>query len=280
MDFLYSILDLILPFDFMRHAFMKNAFIAILLVTPLFGLLSTMVVSNRMAFFSDSLGHGAFTGLAIGILLGSNSPLISLIIFSIAFAFLITFVKNKSLAGADTIIGVFSSTAIALGLMILSRGGSFNKFSSYLIGDLLSITPEDLISLAIVTVLVILSWAWIFNPLLVMSINPSFARSRGINSLLIESIFAAMLAVIVAISIQWVGILIINAMLVLPAASARNVTNDVKHYHLISVMLALISGILGLIVSYYFNMATGATIVVILAIGFFMTLGLKSRFIE
>lgn len=280
MDFLYSILDLILPFDFMRHAFMKNAFIAILLVTPLFGLLSTMVVSNRMAFFSDSLGHGAFTGLAIGILLGSNSPLISLIIFSIAFAFLITFVKNKSLAGADTIIGVFSSTAIALGLMILSRGGSFNKFSSYLIGDLLSITPEDLISLAIVTVLVILSWAWIFNPLLVMSINPSFARSRGINSLLIESIFAAMLAVIVAISIQWVGILIINAMLVLPAASARNVTNDVKHYHLISVMLALISGILGLIVSYYLNMATGATIVVILAIGFFMTLGLKSRFIE
>lgn len=280
MDFLYSILDLILPFDFMRHAFMKNAFIAILLVTPLFGLLSTMVVSNRMAFFSDSLGHGAFTGLAIGILLGSNSPLISLIIFSIAFAFLITFVKNKSLAGADTIIGVFSSTAIALGLMILSRGGSFNKFSSYLIGDLLSITPEDLISLAIVTVLVILSWAWIFNPLLVMSINPSFARSRGINSLLIESIFAAMLAVIVAISIQWVGILIINAMLVLPAASSRNVTNDVKHYHLISVMLALISGILGLIVSYYFNMATGATIVVILAIGFFMTLGLKSRFIE
>ena len=280
MDFLYSILDLILPFDFMRHAFMKNAFIAILLVTPLFGLLSTMVVSNRMAFFSDSLGHGAFTGLAIGILLGSNSPLISLIIFSIAFAFLITFVKNKSLAGADTIIGVFSSTAIALGLMILSRGGSFNKFSSYLIGDLLSITPEDLISLAIVTLLVILSWAWIFNPLLVMSINPSFARSRGINSLLIESIFAAMLATIVAISIQWVGILIINAMLVLPAASARNVTNDVKHYHLISVMLALISGILGLIVSYYFNMATGATIVVILAIGFFMTLGLKSRFIE
>ena len=265
---------------FLKHEFMQNAFVAILLVTPLFGLLSTMVVSNRMAFFSDSLGHGAFTGLAIGVLLGSTSPMISLIIFSIAFAFLITYVKNKSLAGADTIIGVFSSTAIALGLMILSRGGSFNKFSSYLIGDLLSITTQDLISLAIVTILVILSWALIFNPLLVMSINSSFARSRGINSMFVESIFAAMLAIVVAISIQWVGILIINAMLVLPAASARNVTNDVKHYHLVSVLLALCSGILGLIVSYYFNMATGATIVVILAIGFFATLALKSRFIE
>ena len=77
MELLYNFLDFALPFDFMHHTFMKNAFLAILLVTPLFGLLSTMVVSNRMAFFSDSLGHGAFTGLAIGVILGSNSPLIS-----------------------------------------------------------------------------------------------------------------------------------------------------------------------------------------------------------
>ncbi len=280
MELLYNFLDFALPFDFMHHTFMKNAFLAILLVTPLFGLLSTMVVSNRMAFFSDSLGHGAFTGLAIGVILGSNSPLISLVIFSIAFAILITWIKNKSQAGADTVIGVFSSTAIALGLMILSRGGSFNKFSSYLIGDLLSITAEDLIALFFVTVIVFLVWGLIFNQLLVMSINSSFARSRGIHAFRIEAVFAAVLAVIVAISIQWVGILIINAMLVLPAAAARNVTNDVKHYHLVSIFLALTAGILGLIASYYMNMATGATIVVLLSIFFFVTLSLKSRFLK
>ncbi|MBR1581041.1 MAG: metal ABC transporter permease [Selenomonadaceae bacterium] len=259
---------------------MVNAFIAILLVTPLFGLLSTMVVSNRMAFFSDSLGHGAFTGIAIGVLLGSSSPLISLVIFSIAFALLITYIKNRSRVGADTVIGVFSSTAIAVGLMIMSSGGSFNKFSSYLIGDLLSITVDDLIALSIVFVAVLVMWALLFNQLLVMSINASFARSRGIAALKVEAIFAAMLAVVVSISIQWVGILIINSLLVLPAAASRNVTNDVKHYNLASVMIALISGVSGLMIAYEFDTAAGATIVVIAAAIYFITFALRKRFIK
>lgn len=277
---IYSILDMLFPFAWMDHIFMKNAFLAVLLVTPLFGLLSTMVVSNRMAFFSDSLGHGAFTGIAIGVLLGAVSPLASLVIFSILFSFLITWIKSRSSASTDTIIGVFSSTAIALGLMLMSYGGGFNKFSSYLIGDLLSIVSEDLAALAVVFITVFVVWAGIFNQLLVLSINPSFARSRGIPSLFIESIFAALLAVVVAISIQWVGLLIINSLLVLPAAAARNVTNDVKHYHLVSVSIALLSGLTGLVAAYYYNMAAGATIVVIAAAIFFLTLALKPYFIK
>ena len=260
-----------------EYQFMINGFIAVLLVTPLFGLLSTMVVSNRMAFFSDSLGHGAFSGIAIGVLLGSNSPLLSLIIFSIIFALLITYIKNRTRTGADTVIGVFSSTAIAIGLMIMSSGGSFNKFSTYLIGDLLSISKSDLISLSIVFVIVLIIWSILFNKLLVLSINQSFAKSRGISTFKIESIFASILAVVVAISIQWVGILIINSLLVLPAAAARNVTHDVKHYHLISVAVALISGLSGLILAYQFNTAAGATIVVIAALIYFLTLAIKLK---
>ncbi len=258
---IYQVMDVILPFSWLTSAFMKNAFLAVLLVTPLFGLLSTMVISNRMAFFSDSLGHGAFTGIAIGVLLGSVSPLLSLVIFSVAFALFITYIKNKSMASTDTIIGVFSATAIALGLMIMSHGGSFNKFSSFLIGDILSITPEDLSALAIV-----------------LSINSSFARSRGIKTFWVESAFAAMLAIVVSISIQWVGILIINAMLVLPAAGARNIANNVKQYHVFSVLIALFSGLLGLAIAYYFDMAAGATIVVISSVIFFITLLLKPHF--
>jgi len=277
METVYSLLDL-LPFAFLGSDFMKNAFLAIVLVTPLFGLLSTMVVSNRMAFFSDSLGHGAFTGIAIGVLLGSVSPLLSLIIFSVLFALFITWIKNKSTASTDTIIGVFSSTAIALGLMIMSHGGGFNKFSSYLIGDILSISPDDLMALAVVFMLVVAAWCLIFNRLLILSINPSFARSRGIHSLLVESLFASLLAIVVSISIQWVGILIINALLVLPAAAARNVTNNVKQYHVVSVLVAMFSGFAGLVIAYYCNMAAGATIVVIAAILFFITLFLKPFF--
>ena len=277
MAVIYDILDVILPFSWLDYNFMKNAFLAVLLITPLFGILSTMVVSNRMAFFSDSLGHGAFTGLAIGSLVGIFSPLVSLVGFSILFALLITYIKNNSSASTDTIIGVFSSTGIAAGLMMMSYGGGFNKYSSYLIGDILSITPDDLISLMGVFVLVLLVWGWLFNRLLVLSINSSFARSRGINAIMAEGIFASVVAVVVAISIQWVGLLIINSLLVLPAASARNITSSVKEYHLVSVLCAMISGISGLVLAYYYNMAAGATIVVIAALIFFVTLVLKSR---
>ena len=280
MDLIYTAMNVLLPFEWASHAFMKNAFLAILMVTPLFGLLSTMVVSNRMAFFSDSLGHGAFTGIAIGVLFGSVSPLMSLLAFSVVFALFITYIKSKSTASTDTIIGVFSSTAIALGLMIMSYGGGFNKFSSFLIGDVLSITDDDLQALAIVFVLVIIAWALLFNRLLVLSINSSFTRSRGISTFWAEGLFAAILAVVVSISIQWVGILIINALLVLPAAAARNVTRNVKQYHVVSVLIALFAGFTGLILAYYFNMAAGATIVVLSAAIFFFTLILKSYFIR
>ncbi len=274
MEIIYGIMDSLFPFSWASHTFMKNAFLAVLLVTPLFGLLSTMVVSNRMAFFADSLGHGTFTGIAVGVLVGLASPMVSLVIFSVLFAWFITYIKHKSHASMDTIIGVFSSTAIALGLMLMTHGGSFQKFSSYLIGDLLSIVPRDLAALAGVFACVLLLWGWIFNRLLILSINTSFARSRGIHALLVESVFAAALAVVVAISIQWVGILIINSMLVLPGAAARNIANDVKHYHLASVAIALLSGLLGLILSYYLNTAAGATIVVVAAAIFFFTLWL------
>lgn len=273
----YDILNTLLPYQWMDHNFMKNAFLAVLMVTPLFGLLGTMVVSNRMAFFSDSLGHGAFTGIAIGVFLGGVQPLLSIVLFSVVFAMVITYIKSKSSASTDTIIGVFSSTAIAVGLMMMSYGGGFGKFSSYLIGDLLSISPMELATLLGVFLLVVVVWILMFNKLLIISINTSLAASRGINTLLIEMIFAALLAVVVAISIQWVGLLIINSMLVLPAAAARNITNSVKQYHVVSVAFALFSGITGLIASYYCNTATGATVVLVSAILFFITLILKSR---
>ena len=134
--------------------------------------------------------------------------------------------------------------------------------------------------LLLVLVLVFVLWGLMFNKLLVLSINQSFARSRGIDVMLTEGIFAAMVAVVVAISIQWVGLLIINSLLVLPAAAARNVSNSVKQYHAVSIGSAMISGISGLMLAYHFNMAAGATIVVISAVIFFITLLLKPRFVR
>jgi zinc transport system permease protein len=278
LEFIYKVLDTVLPFQWAGHEFMKNALLAILLITPLFGLLGTMIVSNKMAFFSDSLGHGAFTGIAIGSLLGLLKPVFAAVVFSVIFALIITVIKNKSRASTDTIIGVFSSIAIALGLVLLSLGGSFNTYSAYLIGDLLSISPTEIAVLIFVFLAVIVLWVIIFNKLLLVSVNQSLASSRGVKTLPVEIIFTSMIAVIVTISIQWVGLLIINSLLVLPAAAARNITGNVRKYTLVSIIIAIFSGIGGLIASYYLNTATGATIVLISGIIFFISLAFKSKF--
>ena len=278
MELIYGAMDALLPFAWMEYTFMKNALLAIILMTPLFGLLSTMVVSSRMAFFSDSLGHGAFTGIAIGALVGIFAPLTSLILFSIAFALLITYIKHRTAASPDTVIGVVSSTAIAVGHMIMSHGGGFSKFSPLLIGDILSITPADLAGLLAVDAVVFVGWMLLFNRLLLLSVNASLARSRNISIFAVEAIFAALLAVVVAVSIQWVGILIINALLVLPGAAARNLAGSVKAYHFLSVVIAFFSGLIGLFAAYYLGIAAGAAIVAAAALIFFLSLALRTRF--
>ena len=274
-DSLYNAIDFLLPFQWLSHTFMKNAFIAILIITPLFGLLSTMVVSNKMSFFADSLGHGAFTGIALGILLGGMDPMWGATLFSVCFAIAITVIKNKGTSSTDTIIGVFSSMSIALGLVLMSFSSSLSKFSSYLVGDLLSISQRQIV----LFIAVITLWVLIFNKLLVTSLNTSLANSRGMNTLLIEIIFTCTIAVIVTITIRWVGLLIINSLLVLPAAAARNISKNVRQYHLFSILIAIFSGIVGLIISYYLNTVTGATIVLVASVIFFITLLAKRKFI-
>ena len=278
-DTLYNAIDLILPFQWLSHTFMKNAFIAIIIITPLFGLLSTMVVSNKMSFFADSLGHGAFTGIAVGILLGGIDPMWGATLFSICFAIAITIIKNKGTSSTDTIIGVFSSTSIALGLVLMSFSSSLSKFSSYLVGDLLSISQNQIILLIFVFIAIIVLWSLIFNKLLVTSLNTSLANSRGMNTLLIEIIFTCTIAVIVTITIRWVGLLIINSLLVLPAAASRNISRNIRQYHLFSILIAIFSGIVGLIISYYLNTVTGATIVLVASVIFFITLFIRHKFL-
>jgi zinc transport system permease protein len=273
----YTWVPQLLPFEWASHIFMQNALLAVLLVTPLFGILGTMVVNNKMAFFSDALGHSALTGIAIGVILGMSDPLWAMLAFSILLALGISIVKASTTSSPDTIIGVFSATAVALGIVILSRAGGFTKYSRYLIGDLLSITPNELLMLVFLVLGVLVFWGFMFNQLLLVSINSSLARSRGSNVQLLEILFSIIMAVIVTISIQWVGLLIINSLLILPAASARNISRDMRQYHFFSVSIALLSGLTGLLLSYYWGTATGATIVLCSAAFFLLTLLIKFR---
>lgn len=257
--------------SWLDYGFMRNALTAILIITPLFGILGTMIVNRKMAFFSDALGHSALTGIAVGVVLGVTDTTISMVIFAILFALLLNKISSMNTASTDTIISVFSSCAVAIGLAILSRGGNFSKYSAILVGDVLSITRREIWLLLGIFVITLIFWGVAFNMLSAISIHKTLARSKGIPVKLIENLFAVLIALIVMFSIKWVGILIINALLILPAAASRNISVNMREYHAFAVIFSLFSGLLGLVISYYTNVATGPMIVIIASVIFFLT---------
>lgn len=280
MELWYAIVDL-LPFEWAQPGsmyFMKHALLAVLIISPLFGILSTMVVHSRMSFFSDALGHSAFTGMAIGALCGFGEPTWAAVIFAVIFAVLFNIVRRRSRLASDTVIGVFSSTAVALGIFISTLGSrSFTKFNSLLIGDILSVEPKMLALLGLILLLVLALWAFSFNQLMLSAVHPALADSRGIKVFWQETIFSVAIAVVVTISMTWVGLLVINSLLVLPAASARNVARNMWQYHLLSFVGAVGAGIAGLMTSYYIGASAGASITLYLAVWFMLTFLIRKK---
>ena len=255
----------------LSYGFMRNALLAVVIITPLFGLLGTMIVNKKMAYFSDALGHSALTGIAVGVVFGVRETTISMVIFAVIFALLLNKISSANRASTDTIISVFSSCSVAIGLAILSAGGNFSKYSSLLVGDILSITRKEILYLVIIFVVTILFWILGFNFLNAICIHRTVAKSKRIPVKLMDNLFAVLVALIVMLSIKWVGILIINALLILPAASSRNISTNMREYHLFSLIFSLFSGIVGLVVSYYTNVATGPMIVIIASVIYFAT---------
>ena len=271
----YSLWDA-LPFEMLHWSFMQNALLALLLLAPLFGLLSTMIVTGRMSFFSDALGHSAFTGIAIGCICGAAAPAWVAVLFSAAFALLFSWVRSRSNQAADTLIGVFSSAAVALGIFIATMGGgSFTKYNKYLIGDILSVTPGEIGMLALTLLAVVIFWVLYSNRLTLTNIHPALASSRGIPVGVTQTIFTVAIAVVVTLSISSVGLLILNSLLVLPAASARNVARNLKQYHLFAVLFALGAGLAGLTASYYWGCSAGAAISLCLTLVFAVTFAFR-----
>ena len=276
MPVLYSVLNKLLPFECFRWDFMKNALLALLLLTPLLALLGTMAVNRRMAFFSDALGHSALAGVGLGMLLGVQSELISMIVFGVLWAVAISRINRAGGASADTIISVFSSTGIAVGLLILSRNGSFSKYSSLLAGDVLSVKPSDLLWLALALPLGAAIWALLYNKLLLTAVNPALAQSRGIPTKWVEYAFVSLVAVAVMLSIRWVGVLLINALLILPAAAARNIARTAAQHALFSVLIGVFSGVAGLVAAYYLDTGVGAAVVLCAALCYGVTLPFRA----
>ena len=263
MEGIYSVIRAILPLEAYQYSFMIRALLAVLLLTPALGLLGTMAVNHQMAFFSDGLGHSAMLGIGLGMLLGLRSDLAAMLIFGVIWAVLICVIKQSGAATTDTIISVFSSTSIAGGLLLLSRSDKLSR--SLLIGDILAVMPQDLLYLLLLLIGVVVLWTVLYNDLLMTSVDPFLARSRGIRTRLIECVFVVMVAVAVMISIHWVGMMLINALLILPAAAGRNIARTSRQHAVFTVLIALFSGIAGLTVTFYLDASAGASIVLVSA---------------
>ena len=277
MSTVYSVMNAILPFECFQLDRMKAALLAILLLTPLLSLLGTMAVNRRMAFFSDALGHSALAGVGLGMLLGVQNELISMIVFGILWAVAISHINRTGGESADTIISVFSSTGIAVGLLILSGNGTFAKYTYLLAGDPLTVKPENLLGLLIALPVGVGLWALLYNKLLLTAVNPALAQSRGINTKWVEYAFVALVAVAVMLSIRWVGVLLINALLILPAAAARNISRTARQHAVFSVLFGLFSGVAGLVAAYHLGTGVGAAVVLCAAVCYAVTLPLKKR---
>lgn len=257
------------------YEFMRNAFAAVVIIAPLFALLGTVVVSNRMVFFSDVLGHSALTGVALGVVLGLADPSAAVVIFAAVLAVLVNFFKAHTHASSDTVLGVFFAVVTSAGIVLLSIGGGFSKYAGYLIGDILTVSSGDIKLLLGLFFAVVVYWSFFGNALALDGINQSIARSRGVKVLALETSFSVVLAVVVAVSIKLVGILIINSLLVLPVAAARLVSKKYSDYTFGAVLIGLLSSTAGLVFSYYLGTAAGATIV-LFAAGFYCVMAVIS----
>ena len=261
----------LLPLSFAEPEFMKRAILAVLLVAPAAAAVGVPLVQFRMAFFSDAIGHSAFTGVALGVLLGIH-PLLTMVAFGLFVAYAITRVKGRTGLSADTVIGVFFSTVIALGIAVISaQKGLTRNLNAYLYGDLLAISGTEVLWMAALGLAVTVYLFFAFNRIMLLAVHEGFARSLGIRARALEISFSLVVALVVTTAIRAVGILLVTALLVIPAASARNVARGSVAAFWIAIAISLVSGVAGIAVSYYLDTATGATIVLIAAALFALT---------
>ncbi len=270
---MHGALQFLLPFSWAQYPFQLNALIECVLLAPICAAMGVQIVNFRMAFFSDAISHSAFTGVAIGFLLneamgragGSFDPRLSLIALGLVIAIGVTAVRRKTELSTDTVIGVFFSTVVALGLAIVTSSRSrAMQFERYLYGDILTLDATDIALTGLLTVAVIVFTLFSFTPLTLVGLNAELAHSRGVRVRMYDYLFSLLLALVVTVSIRTAGILLVTGMLLIPAATARNLASTAGGMFRWAVVLGLISGVGGTLASFsprLENVSTGAVIV-------------------
>ncbi|MDK9580997.1 metal ABC transporter permease [Sneathia sanguinegens] len=272
----------VLP-DYFKYAFVINSLLSALFIGPILGGLGTMVVTKRMAFFSESIGHAALTGIALGVLLGEpyDSPYIMLFTYCIIFALLINFTRNRTKMSSDTLIGIFLSISIALGgtlIIFVSSKVNSHMLESVLFGSILTVSDRDIIVLFFSTILLILIVIPNFNKMLLSSFNTNLAIVKGVRVKFLEYMFILLITLVTVSSIKIIGASLVEALFLIPAASAKNLSKSIRTFFVYSIIFSLISCILGILLPLYFDITipSGGSIILVAAIIFFITVLIKN----
>jgi zinc transport system permease protein len=270
----------ILPSDF-QYPFLIRGFLCVLVLAPILGGLSHLVVTRRMAFFSAALGQAALTGVAIGLLLGEplNAPYGGMFGFCLLSTLAMVYTRRHATLPPDTLIGVFHALTLGLGLCLLvavTRQFNVHQVESVLFGSLLTVTDGDLLLLVAVGVVVAILLVREYNRLLLDSLSPSLAKVGGADSAFLEYFFAVILTVSIVVSLKIIGALLVEALVVVPAAAARNVATGTRNYLALSVLVAFLAGVGGLGISTRFLVPTGGAVVLAVSAIFFVTLAVRA----
>lgn len=259
MDWLYDIPrqfiiglaeDGVIHYTFL-YEFVVNGFLCAFVIGPLLGGIGTMVVVKRMAFFSQAIGNAALTGVAVGVIIGESytAPYMSMFSFCILFGLLLNFSKNRTKMSSDTLIGVFLSISLAIGattLLWVSARVNTHILDTVMFGSILTVNSTDMNVLMVTAVLTALVALPLYNQMLLASLNPSLAHVRGIRVHLLEYVFVLLVTILTVACVKIVGAVLVEALLLIPAAAARNLNRSIRGFVLWSVIFSTVSCLVGI----------------------------------
>jgi len=261
----YGLLQVLLPFECLRDRFMQEALLGLLLLAPMAAAMGVQVVNLRMSFFSDAVSHSAFAGVALGLIF-SLDPHWAMPLFGLAVGMGIMALIRQSSLSSDTVTGVFFSAVVAFGLLVISRERAVARdVQRFLFGDILTIGDGDIFRLFGLFAAIMAFQAYSFNRMLYVGLSPVLARAHNIRVALYQYTYAALLSLVVMYSVWAVGVLLVTALLVVPAAAARNLARSAGGMFWWSVGIGTVSAVAGLLISAqeWAGTATGATVVMV-----------------
>ncbi|MFD2644996.1 metal ABC transporter permease [Pseudomonas japonica] len=266
----------------LAYGFVINALLAGLMIGPVLGGLGTLVVVKRFAFFSEAVGHAALTGVAIGILLGEpyTGPYGSLFGYCLLFGILLNYLRNRTGLSPDTLIGVFLSVSLALGAsLLLMLAGKINVhiLENVLFGSVLTVSGHDLVVLGIVGTLVLGLALPLYNRIILASFNPQLAAVRGVAVKSLDYLFVVLVTLVTVAAVKVIGAILVGALLVIPAAAARLVSQSLKGFFFTSVLIATCSTLIGILLPIVFDLPVPSGAAIILVAGSFFALAALAR---